>query len=354
MTRSFRRLRAAAMCLLACAALAVVADRSVAGTTTETFAAGAPWHGMFSDPSVLKVGNTYWAYATVCCGANLPVTHSRDLNTWYARDAYPPDSNPGWWRGYNDALPHPAKWAVYNIQRNGRWFTAPWAPSVGYVGGHYVLAYSVPVSGNGRRCISMAASGSPQGQFFDNSSGPIVCSSDPKGSNDPQVYTDSSGAYLIWKNTGVPGSAPTKIWTRKLNASGTGFAAGSAAHFLLQTAQPWEGNVIENPAMIKYANRYYLFYSGNGYDSAAYATGYAICSGVYGPCHRVRSNALLASGAGVAGPGGATPFVGPSGALRLAYAAWDAGRVANGNPRRLHIARVTVDAHGLLGVASRG
>ncbi|HKC29447.1 MAG TPA: glycoside hydrolase family 43 protein [Jatrophihabitans sp.] len=354
MTRGFRRLYAALICVLACVGLTVIADRGDAGTTAETFAAGKPWHGVFSDPSVLKVGNTYWAYATVCCGANLPVTHSTDLSTWYARSAYPPDSNPGWWSGYNDALPHPAKWAVYNIQRNGRWFTAPWAPSVGYVSGHYVLAYSVPVNTSGRRCISIAVSGSPQGQFFDNSSRPFVCSSDPQGSNDPQVYTDASGAYLIWKNNGVPGSAPTKIWVRKLNAAGTGWAANSTAHFLLQTAQPWEGNVIENPAMIKYGSRYYLFYSGNRYTTSAYATGYAICAGVYGPCHRVQGAPLLASGGGVAGPGGATPFVGPSGALRLAYAAWDAGRIGGSYPRRMHIARLTVDGRGQLSVATRG
>lgn len=322
------------------------------------FAAGKRWNGEFADPSLLRVGNTFYAYATVTAGDNLPVAHSTDLVNWYARAAYPPDANPGWWGGYNDALPHPARWANRNVYRNGRYFTSPWAPSVGYVGGHYVAAYSVPVTADnaGRRCISVATSDSPEGEFVDNSTGPLVCSSDPMGSIDPQVYTDSSGAYLIWKNCGVPGSTPTKIWSRRLNASGTGFAPGSVAHFLLQTAQPWEGTVIENPAMIAYAGRYYLFYSGNRFDTTAYATGYAICTGPLGRCRRVQPGPLLTTGCGLAGPGGATPVIGLGGALRLGYAAWDAGRVGygSGGNRRLHVARLTVDAKGLLHVASRG
>jgi beta-xylosidase len=355
----------AALCAIAAlatlvACFAVRAPAATAQSAGGMFAAGQVWTGEFADPAILRVGSTYYAYATVTGGDNLPVAHSRDLVTWYARNAYPADANPGWWSGYNDALPHPARWGRYDIVRNGRLFTSPWAPSVAAVGGTYVAAYSVPVNGpnRNRRCISVATSASPIGPFVDRTTSPLVCSSDPNGSNDPQVFTpDSKSAYLLWKNTGVPGSQPTKIWSRRLDAAGTGFARGSSAHLLLATAQAWEGNVIENPAMIRYAGRYYLFYSANSYGTSKYAIGYAICTSPIGSCRRPQRTPLLASGGRVAGPGGPAPIVGPGGALRLGYAAWDTGHVGYADPaneRRLHVALLTVGTLGALRVSTRG
>ena len=45
--------------------------------------------------------------------------------------------------------------------------------------------------------------------------------------------------------------------------------------------------------MIRYAGRYYLFYSGAGYANSSYATGYAICDTPLGPCRRVSDRPLL-------------------------------------------------------------
>jgi beta-xylosidase len=342
--------------------LSLVTSVTSAGAAVSSgmFAAGQRWNGEFADPTLLRVGNTFYAYSTVTGGDNLPVEHSGDLSNWYARNAYPANANPGWWSGYNDAMPHPAKWALYNITRNGRPFTSPWAPSVGFVGGHYVATYSVPylASKPGRRCISIATSATPSGPFVDNSNGPIVCSSDPNGSIDPHIVTPGDGsAYLLWKNAGVPGSQPTRVWSRRLNSAGTGFAAGSVGRVLLSTAQAWENNVIENPSMIKYAGRFYLFYSADSYNTARYAIGYAICKSPLGPCHRPQGTPLLASRGSIAGPGAPTPVVGLGGALRLGYAAWDAGHVGYGNSanhRRLHVARVSVASNGTLRITSIG
>jgi hypothetical protein len=224
----------------------------------------------------------------------------------------------------------------------------------------------IPVpSDTQRRCISIASSSSPLGGFRDWSSAPIVCSNQPKGSIDPQIFQPGNGnSFLIWKNSGIPGQLATQIWVRRLDSTGLAFQPGTRAHLLLQTAQPWEGNVIEAPAMIHYAGHFYLFYSGNLYLTANYATGYAICSGPLGPCHRPVAGPLIASGGGVAGPGAGTPFVDLHGQLRFAYAAWDAGHVgyptsssclqtAEGcNQRRMHIAAMSVDANGLLQVTA--
>ena len=324
-------------------------------TGSGMFRAGALWTGQFGTPSLMKVGNTYWAYATTTGGDNLPAMHSTDLVHWRTRAAYPADANPGWWKGYNDALPHPARWALYYIHRNGRAFTSSWGPSVAYVGGQYVLAYAVSIGAPNRHCVSLATSRSPAGPFVDNTSAPIVCSPDPGGSIDPQILLPGDGkVYLIWKNAGVKGSVPTRVWARQMNGNALGFAPGSRARLLLATARPWEGNVIENPAMINYRGRYYLFYSGNNFLSTRYATGYAVCAGPLGPCRRPIPGPLLATGGRVAGPGSASPIVGPNGALRLAYAAWDPGHTSPADPVKMHVALLTVDTKGLLHVAWRG
>lgn len=120
--------------------------------------------------------------------------------------------------------------------------------------------------------------------------------------------------------------------------------------------------MIENPAIIQYADHYYLFYSGNNRATDSYA----ICSGIRGPCTRPSADPLLATDDVVAGPGGATPFVGPDGTLSFIYHARTPGRVGYptstkckattiGCPqRRLHVAALNVRDDGTLGVLSRG
>ena len=324
-------------------------------TGSGMFRASTVWHGQFGTPDVVRVGNTYWAYATTTGGDNLPIMHSTNLVKWVTRSPYPAGKNPGWWRGYNDGLPHPARWALYYIHRNGRSFASIWGPSVAWVHGHYVLTYAVSTGRPNRHCISVATSSSPRGPFVDSTRRPIVCSSDPGGSIDPQIIVDRGRAYLIWKNAGVKGSTPTRIWSQQLTWSGTALAAGSRPHNLLVTARPWEGNVIENPAMIHYAGRYYLFYSGNSFISPKYATGYAICAGPLGPCRRPSTpGPLLATRGPVVGPGSASPFVGRFGGLRLAYAAWDRGYSGPADPVKLHCALLTVDGRGYLHVKWAG
>jgi hypothetical protein len=103
--------------------------------------------------------------------------------------------------------------------------------------------------------------------------------------------------------------------------------------------------------MIRHHGRLYLFYSANRWYTRRYAIGYAVCRSVLGPCHRTQRRPLLASGHGIAGPGGESAFHGPRGGLLLAYAAWPAGRV--GSERRLHVATLKARKHGTLVVARR-
>jgi hypothetical protein len=292
---------------------------------------GAPWFepdkpytGNFPDPDVLRVGSTYYAYGTATGGAYLPVMRSTDLQTWTARSAYdrPVNDDPY----FNDALPVPASWGV-DVHPGERMSKSVWAPGVERFGDTYVAFYAVRTRVSPPRyCISLATSSSPEGPFVDRSSGPLVCDADPAGSIDPDPFIDpvTGTPYLIWKSEGVVGSMPTRIWSRQLSPSGTSFAAGSTTTELLRTSQSWEGNVIENPSMIRSGGQLYLFYSGNEWASGDYATSYATCRAPTGPCTKARTRPLLASSGDKLGPGGAAAFLDTAGRLRLVHHWWNA------------------------------
>jgi hypothetical protein len=289
------------------------------------FEPGKPYSANFPDPSIMRVGNTYYAYATATGGAYLPVMSSTDLQTWIARPAYNPgpplNSDPY----FNDALPRPASWA-YDRPVGGRLTKEIWAPGVERFGNTYVAFYTTRLGSNPNKfCISYATSSSPLGPFVDNTSGPLHCDADPKGSIDPEPFIDADGsAWLLWKSEGVPGSMPTRIWSRRLNANGIGFVPGSSQHELLRTTAGWEGNVIENPSMVRHDGHLYLFYSANEHLSADYAIGYAECASPAGGCaKRTQDAPLLGNRWVVIGPGGPSAFVDAQGNLQMAYHWWN-------------------------------
>lgn len=289
--------------------------------------AGAPYRGDFPDPWIVRIGGRYFAYATttgdsVKTGLNLPTLTSTDLRTWTVR---PATSN----APLGDALPRPASWAAYSSTQpdDGRMRpnTGPWAPSVARLGRHrFVLAYAVQVAGapGTHMCISLAHATSAIGPFVDTTTRPTVCPR--KGAIDPQVFIAPSGRpWLVWKRDYYP----AKLFTQPMDRAATGVLPGRKPRFLAKVTQPWEGSIIENPAMIRYQKRYYLFYSANSFASSRYAIGYLICKSFRGDCHKPRKRPLLASRWSMAGPGGPAPFVDTRGRLRLGYHAWSVGAV---------------------------
>ena len=335
------------------------ASASVGG---DRFWAGQVYTGEFGAPSIIRAGGLYYAYATNLDGNNLPAMTSEDLVTWRARHAWPLSAGYSTWKGYNDAMPFPARWA--ERYSNGK--PGIWAPAVKKIKGRYVDAYAVqPRLDSMRHCITLATSQFPLGPFRDRSEKPLTCSSDPMGSIDPCWLKWHGKVYLCWKNAGVRGSKPTQIVVRRMSENGLRFKAGSKEHVLLQTALPWEGNVVEAPSLVKYDGRLYLFYSGNQYTTSSYAVGYAVCARPTGPCSRVQQTPLLASGEGIAGPGAQVGFKDADGTLRMAYSAWQKGHVGyprtaacrtepdGCNQRRMYVATLRADANGRLSVLDR-
>lgn len=358
--RRWRR-RPAALLLLAGLAAALLAVPPAqarpdlpAPIGSDKFDAGQPYSGDFPDPSVIRVGRTYYAYSTTIASLNLPTISSTDLMHWTARGSNAPD---GTWF-LNDSMPMTGSWAQSTAKSRGRYFGSTWAPGALNVGGWFFAAYSAPVNGGSQRCIGISASTSPTGPFVDPSATPLVC---PPGESviDPSLYRQGKHTYLLWK-----GDTHPKIYERELNQSLTGFTPKSSTRVLLSPTKAWEGGTVENPAMVRYHKRLYLFYSANNYATASYATGYAVCKRVLGPCAKLRKQPFLFNGSGLEGPGGASPFFDAAGKLRLAYHAWRAGQT--GYPtdntclqdsdgcaqRRLYIATLKAGGRGWLRTTS--
>lgn len=357
-TRTLRHVRALLGLVVALVLLSGLGPTSPAYARTDRqapigsdrFRIGHAYRGDFPDPSVVKVGDTWFAYSTTIAALHLPVISSPDLVHW---------------RAVGEGMVKPARWAATR-KIGQRRFAATWAPTVARFGARWVHAYATPVRTRKTRkmCISMSTSRFPARGYVDRSRSPLICPRD-RGAIDPQFFTDVDGAnYLLWKTEQKAGN-PSQLMISPLTRGGTQLAG--AAQALLSTQETWERPLVENPSMILFGGRYYLFYSGASYADQSYATGYAICESATGPCARPVPDPLLATGGRVSGPGGAAAFLDDTGALRLAYAAWDLGntgypsntsclRTAQGCPqRKLHIATLVADPEsGLLSVSDRG
>lgn len=350
-----------ASALVAAVALTAVGSpvgARAAGAGSDRFLAGQPYTGPFPDPTVLVDNGRYVLSGTTTANLNLPILTSTDLVTFTPREPLPDWSSYSNWAMYNEAMTTAPAWAAVRGHRGPVDLVSQWAPSLAKVGGQYVAAYSAAVTLQPRHsCIGVAVASSPLGPYTHPSSRPLVCQpAAALGAIDPDVFVDRDGTpYLLWKNEGVKDKLPPRLMARKLAADGTRFASGSTARVLATRGRSWEGSVVENPSMVRYKGSYWLFYSGNAWATSRYAVGYARCKTPLGPCTKSKADRpLLKSFTGVSGPGGADAFRDTAGRLRFVYAAWDAGRVGGANPRRLHVATVTVLEKGKLKVTSRG
>lgn len=269
----------------------------------------------FPDPDIIRVGQTYYAYATNSVAGNIQIIDSTDLTHWTS---------------VGNALPSLPAWASADYT---------WAPSVTNIGGVFVLYYAVDVAGTNQECISAATATQPQGPFTDVSQGPLECQKALGGSIDPSSFLDTNGTpYLVWKSGG-PGSS--KIWAQQLAPTGTSFIPGTNPTQLLAPDQSWENGTVEAPDLVVTGGRYYLFYSGNDWNSGSYAVGVATCASPVGPCSDASPNPILGDGPGVAGPGGESVFADASGNFWIAFHAWVPGAVGSPNSRDLYLRRIS-------------
>ena len=252
----------------------------------------------FPDPTVLRVGATYYGYGTATAwqqpGRLFPILESKDLVHWsYVADAFSA----------------PPAWSI------GSW----WAPSVLHRGGAFYLYYGATAR-SGIHCLAVALAFSPTGPFADQ--GTIGCGDgSASGYIDPAPFLDGKNAYLYYSVDGPRHS----ISVQRLRPDLLGFEGPRSE--LFGVTQPWESgsdSTVEAPWVIKRGSLFFLTYSGNDWR-ADYAVGVATSKSPLGPFVKSLANPILQTQAGLAGPGGGSVVDDPRGGLWFAYHAWTAG-----------------------------
>ncbi len=263
----------------------------------------------FPDPDVLRVGDTYYAYATNSHAANVQVATSTDLKSWTVSPT--------------DALPVLPAW------------TAPgktWAPDVSEVSpGNFVMYFAAANVDPAYQCVNVATSTSPTGPFVASGSAALVCNPDQGGAIDPASFVDKDGtAYLVWKNDGNCCGLDTWLQIAPLSPDRLSLA-GQPTKLIRQTLA-WEGAVVEAPTLVRHGGRYVLFYSANDYSGDKYRIGYATAGSILGP-YKKSSHSLLStasSGGRYVGPGGQDVVIRPDGSTALVIHSWSDGLAYRG------------------------
>jgi len=257
----------------------------------------------FPDPDLLKVGDTYYAYATNAGTENIQAARSSDLVHWERLGSALP------------ALPHWAR-PVGGLT---------WAPEVTAYGERYVMYFASRDDASDKQCIGVATSDKPEGPFDSPDSQPLICQANQGGSIDPSSFADEDGTrYLLWKNDGNCCGQDTWLYIQRVSADGLQLEGEPSR--LIKQDQPWEGNLVEAPTLWKQGDKYYLFYSANNYAGADYAIGYAVADQPLGPYRKPARKPLLATdfkNGGAIGPGGQDIVLDKDGETWLVYHSWD-------------------------------
>jgi len=252
--------------------------------------------GDYPDPSVAKVGDTYWATATSSEWAPLfPMLRSDDLVHWQTVGHVFPQG--------------PPPWADANF----------WAPEISYENGKVYIYYTAHKKG-GNLCVGVASADRPEGPYTDH--GPLVCQE--VGSIDGFPVRDEKGdLYLVWKEDGNSRNLPTPIWGQRMNEARTALT-GEKFELFRNDPKTWEGRLVEGPALVRRDDYFYLFYAGDACcgRGCTYAQGVARSRSLKGPWEKYAGNPILEGQAGWKCPGHGTVIQGSGDQYHFLYHAY--------------------------------
>jgi beta-xylosidase len=235
--------------------------------------------GDYPDPSVIRVGEEFWAATTTGGWApHFALLRSRDLVNW-EKVGYVFQSKPAW-----------AK-------------TDFWAPELVNDGGRIRVYYTARRDEGPKRrgtlCVGVATARAPAGPYEDG--GALVCEIPERGgvgSIDPDFVRDEAGApYLVWKADGNDARPmqPTSIYAQRLSDDGARLLGKRVE--ILRNTEAWERHVTEGSFILRRGGWFYHFYSGNACCGRAceYAFGVARSRKLLGPWEKYGKNPVIAA-----------------------------------------------------------
>ena len=221
--------------------------------------------GDYPDPSVVKIGDSYWASATTSNWMPaFPLMQSPDLVNWTPK-------------GY--IFTKVPSWADYYF----------WAPEMTYENGKVYVYYTAHKK-DGNLCVAVASAKKPEGPYRDH--GPLVCQE--VGSIDGFPMRDENGKlFLIWKEDANSVKQPTPIWAQEMNEDRTELIGEK--HELFRNKIAWEENLVEGVSIIKQGDYFYAFYAAAGCCGAGctYVVGIARAKQLLGPWEKDVNNPIM-------------------------------------------------------------
>jgi xylan 1,4-beta-xylosidase len=243
--------------------------------------------GDFPDPTVVRVGEDYWAATTSGGWApHFPILRSRDLVNW---------------RVAGHAFRERPRWAKSDF----------WAPELAHDRGRFLLFYTARREEGPRKagtlCVAVATASAPGGPYTDR--GPLVCEISELagvGSIDAFFVRDENGVgHLVWKADGndAEPDRPTSIFAQRLSEDATKLVGRRRE--ILRNDAPWERHVTEGSYILRRGEWFYHFYSGNACCGRGcdYALGVARARRLLGPWEKHPRNPILAANADWQCPG---------------------------------------------------
>jgi xylan 1,4-beta-xylosidase len=255
--------------------------------------------GDFPDPSVIRVGEDYYATATTGGWApHFPILHSKDLVNWKIVSAVF-DKKPAWAKG--------DFWAPEITADRGRYFV------------YYTARRDEGANKKGTLCVAVAVADKPDGVWQDK--GALVCQE--MGSIDAFFIRDEKDKpFLIWKEDGNDRQQPTWLYAQQLDESGTRLLGKPKKLFRNDAA--WENHVVEGSYIIRRNGWFYHFYSGNACcgRSCNYALGVARSKTLLGKWEKNPQNPILKENETWQCPGHGSIVTTPDGRDFLLYHAY--------------------------------
>jgi beta-xylosidase len=222
--------------------------------------------GDFADPSVIRVGDTYYAAGTSSeWGPAYPIYTSKDLVNWeYLGPVF-------------DELP---KWTMGSY----------WAPELFFRNGTFYVYYTARRKSDKQSFIGVASTKDLKKGFKDH--GVII--EWTKEAIDAFVVEDKGKLYITWKAYGLDKDRGIELLGAELAPDGLKVIG---KEFSLIKADPagWESGGAEGQSIFKRGNYWYMLYSGNACcgDRCDYQVGLARAEKLQGPWVKYVGNPVL-------------------------------------------------------------
>lgn len=239
--------------------------------------------GDLPDPSVIRVGETYYACGTSSEWAPFyPLFTSRDLVNW-TQAGHLFEEQPEWTR------------------------SSFWAPELFHRDGRTYAYYTARRKSDGTSYIGVATADRPEGPYTDH--GPVVALGTE--AIDAFVLEDDGKLYISWKAYGLD-RRPIELLACRLSDDGLRLE-GEPFSLLRDDAR----RGLEGQHWMKLGDYYYLIYAVNGCcgPGSDYAVSVARSKNLRGPYEKYAGNPILHGGEGVQSCGHGTVVTTPDGRM---------------------------------------